>query len=338
MTKKILVTGGTGYIGSHTVVELINAGFEPVIFDNFSNSKKSVLDRIETLTGKRPCLIEGDIRDGAALDRVFSEHDIKSVINFAGRKAVGESQADPLLYFSVNVEGTVVLLKKMKEYGVKEFVFSSSATVYGDPGYDRFTEDTPLSPINNYGESKWMVEEILRRLSKAEPDWRIAILRYFNPVGAHESGLIGEDPTGIPANLMPFISQVAVGRRDKLKVFGDDYPTRDGTGARDYIHVVDLALGHLAALRALDKKEGLITVNLGTGNNTTVLELIHAFEKASGRKVAYEVVERRPGDVAANYADPTLAKTLLGWTAERDIDKMCEDTWRWQQMNPNGYP
>lgn len=336
--KKILVTGGTGYIGSHTVVQLAQAGYEPVIFDNFSNSKPSVLPRLEELTGRKIDLIEGDIRDEKALDAVFTKHKIDAVINFAGRKAVGESARDPLLYFSINVEGTVLLLRTMKKHGVKNFVFSSSATVYGDPGYECFTEETPLSPINNYGESKWMVEEMLRRISRAEPDWNIVILRYFNPVGAHISGRIGEDPSGIPANLMPFISQVAVGRREKLQIFGNDYPTRDGTGARDYIHVVDLADGHIAALKAMQKYPGLLTVNLGTGNNTTVLELIHAFEKASGVRIPYEVVGRRPGDTAANYADPTLAKTLLGWTAKYDINRMCEDTWRWQQMNPNGYP
>ncbi|MBQ8829665.1 MAG: UDP-glucose 4-epimerase GalE [Burkholderiaceae bacterium] len=338
METQILVTGGTGYIGSHTVVELIQAGYDPIILDNFSNSKRSVLEQIKKLTGKEPKLIEGDIRNEKVLDRVFQENKIEAVINFAGRKAVGESQVNPLLYFSINVEGSIVLLRKMKEYGIKRFVFSSSATVYGDPGYDCFTESTPLSPINNYGESKWMVEEVLRRLVQAEPDWKVAILRYFNPVGAHESGLIGEDPSGIPANLMPFVSQVAVGKREKLRIFGNDYPTRDGTGARDYIHVVDLALGHIAALEALNKNDGLITVNLGTGNNTTVLELVHAFEKASDKQIPYEIVERRPGDVAAYYTDPTLAKTLLNWEAQRDINKMCEDTWRWQQMNPQGYP
>lgn len=336
--KKILVTGGTGYIGSHTVIELIENGYDPIIFDNMSNSKISVLDRIEMLTHTRPTFIEGDIRDRKALERVFSEHQIDAVINFAGRKAVGESQIDPLLYFSVNVEGTIVLLDVMKKFNVKEFVFSSSATVYGDPGYECLTEETPLGPISNYGISKWMVEEILRKLIIAEPDWRIAILRYFNPVGAHESGMLGEDPSGIPANLMPFVSQVAIGRRDKLKIFGNDYPTRDGTGARDYIHVVDLAEGHIAALQYIQSNEGLLTVNLGTGNNTTVLELVHAFEEASGQTIPYDIVERRPGDVAANYANPALAKKLLGWVAKRDIKKMCEDTWRWQQKNPHGYP
>lgn len=296
MKKHILVTGGTGYIGSHMVVRLIEAGMEPIIFDNFSNSKPAVVDRIEMITGKRPTLVRGDIRDEKALEKLFADFPIDAVINFAGRKAVGESETDPLLYFSYNVEGTIVLLRVMKKFGVKEFVFSSSATVYGDPGYDEFDENTPLAPINNYGLSKWMIEEVLRKTFKAEPDWSIAILRYFNPVGAHESGLIGEDPNGIPNNLMPFISQVAVGRRASLKVFGNDYPTRDGTGARDYIHVQDLVEGHLDALRVLDGKPQLLTVNLGTGGNTTVLELVKAFEKASGKHIPYEICPRRAGD------------------------------------------
>ena len=338
MKKHILVTGGTGYIGSHMVVRLIEAGMEPIIFDNFSNSKPAVVDRIEMITGKRPTLVRGDIRDEKALEKQFTDYPIDAVINFAGRKAVGESEADPLLYFSYNVEGTIVLLRVMKKFGVKEFVFSSSATVYGDPGYDEFDESTPLAPINNYGLSKWMIEEVLRKTFKAEPDWSIAILRYFNPVGAHESGLIGEDPNGIPNNLMPFISQVAVGRRASLKVFGNDYPTRDGTGARDYIHVQDLVEGHLDALRVLDGKPQLLTVNLGTGGNTTVLELVKAFEKASGKHIPYEICPRRAGDKAAYWTNPELARELLGWTAKRGIEKMCEDTWRWQQMNPEGYP
>ena len=310
MKKHILVTGGTGYIGSHMVVRLIEAGMEPIIFDNFSNSKPAVVDRIEMITGKRPTLVRGDIRDEKALEKLFADFPIDAVINFAGRKAVGESETDPLLYFSYNVEGTIVLLRVMKKFGVKEFVFSSSATVYGDPGYDEFDENTPLAPINNYGLSKWMIEEVLRKTFKAEPDWSIAILRYFNPVGARAS----------------------------LKVFGNDYPTRDGTGARDYIHVQDLVEGHLDALRVLDGKPQLLTVNLGTGGNTTVLELVKAFEKASGKHIPYEICPRRAGDKAAYWTNPELAKKLLGWTAKRGIEKMCEDTWRWQQMNPEGYP
>ncbi len=338
MQKTLLVTGGTGYIGSHMVVRLIESGYRPVIFDNFSNSKPTVLDRIEQITGVRPPLIEGNICCEADLDKVFGQYEIDAVMNFAGRKAVGESEIDPLLYFSYNVEGTITLLRTMKKHGVKSFVFSSSATVYGDPGYDEFDEKTPLCPINNYGLTKWMCEEVLRKIHKAEPDWSIALLRYFNPVGAHQSGLIGEDPNGIPNNLMPYISQVAVGKRDKLRIFGNDYPTRDGTGCRDYIHILDLVEGHLKALEALDKGPGLLTVNLGTGGNTSVLELVKAFEKACGKPIPYEFVPRRAGDKAAFWTNPSLAKTLLGWEARYTIDDMCADTWRWQQLNPNGYP
>ena len=337
MTKNILVTGGAGYIGSHMVVSLVEAGYNPIIFDNFSNSKPTVLNRIEKITGKRPLLIEGDIRSESDLDKVFTEYKIDSVINFAGKKAVGESESDPLLYFSSNVEGTIVLLRVMKKHGVKEFIFSSSATVYGDPGYDEFDETTPLAPINNYGLSKWMIEEVLRKIFRAEPNWSIAILRYFNPVGAHESGLIGEDPNGIPNNLMPFISQVAVGKRNHLNVFGNDYPTADGTGCRDYIHVMDLVDGHLQALKALKHQPQLLTVNLGTGSSTSVLELVHAFEKASGKKVPYQICPRRAGDKAAYWTNPAKAKTVLNWEAKRGIEEMCADTWRWQSMNPNGY-
>ncbi len=338
MSQNILVTGGTGYIGSHMVVRLIESGYTPIIFDNFSNSKPAVLDRIEQITGVRPLLVKGDIRNEQELENLFRNHQIDAVINFAGKKAVGESETDPLLYFSYNVEGTIVLLRVMKKFNVKKFVFSSSATVYGDPGYDEFNEETPLAPINNYGLSKWMIEEVLRKLYKAEPDWSIAILRYFNPVGAHESGLIGEDPNGIPNNLMPFISQVAVGKRAHLNVFGNDYPTRDGTGCRDYIHVMDLVEGHLNALDVLSKGPQLLTVNLGTGGSTSVLELIKAFEKASGKKVPYQICPRRAGDKAAYWTNPSLAKTLLGWTAKRDIETMCKDTWNWQSKNPQGYP
>ncbi|MCD8340012.1 MAG: UDP-glucose 4-epimerase GalE [Burkholderiales bacterium] len=338
MQKTVLVTGGTGYIGSHTVVKLIEAGYKNVLFEDFSNSKPKVLERIEQITGVRPAFVQGDVRSLEDLKKVFDNWKIDSVIHFAGKKAVGESEREPLLYFSVNVEGSIVLLNTMKDYGVKEFVFSSSATVYGDPGYDEFDESTPLAPINNYGLSKWMVEEILRATYKADPTWSIALLRYFNPVGAHPSGLIGEDPNGIPNNLMPFIAQVAVGKREKLMVFGNDYPTRDGTGCRDYIHVQDLAEGHIKALEALNSKPQLLTVNLGTGNNTSVLELVKAFEKASGRKINYEIAPRRAGDKAAYWTNPSLALKLLGWKTKFGIDEMCADTWKWQQLNPNGYP
>ncbi len=320
------------------VVRLIEAGYIPIIYDNFSNSKPSVVDRIEQITGTKPLLIEGDVRSEAGLEKVFSSHKIDAVMNFAGRKAVGESQADPLLYFSYNVEGAIVLLRIMKKFGVKSFVFSSSATVYGDPGYDEFDEKTPLMPINNYGISKLMVEEILRKTYEADPDWSIAILRYFNPVGAHKSGLIGEDPNGIPNNLMPYVAQVACGKWDKVKIFGNDYPTRDGTGCRDYIHILDLIEGHIAALKYLDKGPQILTVNLGTGNNISVLELVKAFEKACGHKIDYEFAPRRAGDKAAFWTNPTLAKKILGWQAKYGLDDMCADTWNWQQKNPNGYP
>ncbi len=338
MPKTVLVTGGTGYIGSHTVVKLIEAGYQTVLFDDFSNSKPKVLERIEQITGVRPSFVKGDVRSAEDLKKVFDNWEIDAVIHFAGKKAVGESEQKPLLYYSVNVGGSIELLNVMKDYGVKEFVFSSSATVYGDPGYDEFDESTPLAPINNYGMSKWMVEEILRATYKADPTWSIALLRYFNPVGAHPSGLIGEDPNGIPNNLMPFIAQVAVGKREKLLIFGNDYPTRDGTGCRDYIHVQDLAEGHLKALEALEGRPQLLTVNLGTGNNTSVLELIHAFEKASGRKVNYEIAPRRPGDKAAYWTNPSLALKLLDWKTKLGIEEMCADTWHWQQQNPDGYP
>ena len=337
MKKHILVTGGTGYIGSHMVVRLIEAGMEPIIFDNFSNSKPAVVDRIEMITGKRPTLVRGDIRDEKALEKLFADFPIDAVINFAGRKAVGESETDPLLYFSYNVEGTIVLLRVMKKFGVKEFVFSSSATVYGDPGYDEFDENTPLAPINNYGLSKWMIEEVLRKTFKAEPDWSIAILRYFNPVGAHESGLIGEDPNGIPNNLMPYITQVAVGKLKELGVFGNDYDTPDGTGVRDYIHVVDLANGHVKALKKIEENAGLCIYNLGTGHGYSVLDIVKNFEAATGVKIPYTIKPRRPGDIATCYCDPSKAKRELGWEAQYGIKEMCADSWRWQKNNPNGY-
>ena len=319
----ILVTGGTGYIGSHTVVELLNAGADLLIVDNLSNSKLAVLERIERITGRRPAFVEADIRDRVAMRDLFARHSISEVIHFAGLKAVGESVAQPLRYYDNNVQGSLVLFETMAEAGVKKLVFSSSATVYGDPHTVPIVESFPLQATNPYGRSKLMIEEILRDLAVSDPSWRIALLRYFNPVGAHLSGLIGEDPNGIPNNLMPFIAQVAVGKRPELSVFGNDYPTVDGTGVRDYIHVVDLALGHLAALRALDEKPGVLTVNLGTGQGYSVLQMIAAFEQASGRPVPHRIVERRPGDVASCYADPELAQIRLKWQAERGIEAMC---------------
>lgn len=330
MPSTILVTGGAGYIGSHTCVELLAAGFDLLVLDNFSNSKPAVLSRIETITGRKVAFKEADIRDRAALREVFTQHEIGAVIHFAGLKSVGESVAHPLRYYDNNVSGSVALVEVMAEHGVKTLVFSSSATVYGDPHEVPIREEFPLSATNPYGHSKLMVEEILRDTARADDSWRIALLRYFNPVGAHASGLIGEDPNGLPNNLMPYITQVAVGKLKELSVFGNDYPTPDGTGIRDYIHVVDLASGHLAALKGLAENPGLITVNLGTGQGYTVLEVIRAFEQASGRPVPYRIAPRRPGDVAACFADPALARNLLGWRAERGLDEMCRDSWRWQ--------
>ena len=338
MEGKILVTGGAGYIGTHTVVQLLEAGFSVVIFDNLSNSCRSVLDRIVKLTGKHPEFIEGDIRDRGTLRNTFENYSISAVIHFAGLKAVGESEAQPIRYYDNNVSGSVILFEEMARAGVQTVVFSSSATVYGDPGYEQYREDTPLLPVNVYGRTKLMVEEILRDIKKAQPAWRIALLRYFNPVGAHLSGMIGEDPSGVPNNLMPFIAQVAVGKQEKLSVFGGDYPTPDGTGRRDYIHVEDLSAGHLAALKHLTHStDSFITVNLGTGRPFSVLEMVRAFEKATGKPVPFEIADRRVGDLAEYYADPKLAKNILGWEAQLSIDRMCEDTWRWQNNNPNGY-
>ncbi|MDD2884870.1 MAG: UDP-glucose 4-epimerase GalE [Dechloromonas sp.] len=332
----ILVTGGAGYIGSHTVVELLARGEELLILDNFCNSSRRVLDRLTQICGQRPACVEADIRDPVALARVFAEHDIDSVIHFAGLKAVGESVDLPLSYYDNNVVGTVHLLQAMAAAGVRKLVFSSSATVYGDPHTVPIREDFPLQATNPYGRTKLMIEEILRDLGQSDASWQIAILRYFNPVGAHASGLIGESPNGIPNNLMPFVAQVAVGRRSELSVFGNDYATPDGTGVRDYIHVVDLALGHLAALDALQRAPGMLTVNLGTGRGYSVLEMVRAFEKASGRPVPYRIVARRPGDIGTCYADPAMAEQQLGWRAQRDIDAMCTDGWRWQEGNPEG--
>lgn len=333
----ILVTGGAGYIGSHTVVQLIAAGHDLVILDNFSNSSPKVLDRIFAISGSRPQVIDGDIRDPVLLKRIFSEYPIDAVIHFAGLKAVGESVAQPIRYFDNNVVGSLRLFDAMAEANVKTLVFSSSATVYGDPHTVPICESFPLQATNPYGRTKLHIEEMLRDISCADSTWRIALLRYFNPVGAHPSGLIGEDPQGIPNNLMPYVTQVAVGRRAELGVFGNDYPTPDGTGVRDYIHVVDLARGHLAALDALVKAEELITVNLGTGRGYSVLDVVSAFERASGKPVPYQILPRRAGDVASCFADPAMAFEKLGWRAEFDLDDMCRDSWRWQEGNPEGY-
>lgn len=335
---KILVTGGAGFIGSHTVVELLTRGYDVTIVDNFINSKPESLKRIAELAGRAPDFCEVDLTDAEKVDAIFASDRFDAVIHFAGLKAVGESVAQPLRYYDNNLVSTLVLLKAMKKYGVKNLVFSSSATVYGVPKTVPITEDFPLSVTNPYGQTKLMIENMLRDIHKAEPEMGIALLRYFNPIGAHKSGRIGEDPNGIPNNLLPFISQVAIGKLPKLRVFGSDYPTCDGTGVRDYIHVVDLAIGHVAAIERLANHPGeMVTVNLGTGNGYSVLEMVKAFEEASGRPVPYEIVERRPGDVAACYADPSHAFEILGWKAERGLRQMCEDAWRWQSQNPNGY-
>ncbi len=335
---KVLVTGGMGYIGSHTCVQMIEAGMEPIIVDNLCNANEEVLNRIEALAGKRPTFYLGDIRDEAFLDSVFSDHDIKSVIHFAGLKAVGESVAKPLEYYDNNVNGSLVLARAMRKAGVKSIVFSSSATVYGDPEVVPITEDSPVGATTNpYGRSKYMVEECFSDLFAAESDWSITLLRYFNPVGAHPSGTMGEDPQGIPNNLMPFIAQVAVGRREKLSVFGDDYPTPDGTGVRDYIHVMDLADGHIAALKSVGEKAGLHIYNLGTGNGSSVIDMVKAFSEACGKEVAYEICPRRPGDIAECWASTAKAEKDLGWKATRSVTEMTADTWNWQSKNPEGY-
>jgi UDP-glucose 4-epimerase len=329
---KVLVTGGAGFIGSHTVVELILDGHEPVVLDTLANAKESVLDRVEQITGYRVEFVRGDVRDATTLDGVMAGAGFEGVIHFAGLKAVGESVEKPLEYFDVNVAGSLEVLAAMRRHEVRAFLFSSSATVYGDPETLPIPEDAPRRPPTNpYGRSKLMVEQVLEDLAVAAPDMALGALRYFNPVGAHESGLIGEDPNGIPNNLMPIIAQVATERLPRLAVYGGDYPTADGTGVRDFIHVVDLARGHLAAMSFLAKESGLHVWNLGTGVGTSVLELVSAFEKASGVAIPYEVVGRRDGDVAATYADPSLAQRQLGWSAQYDIERMCEDVWRWQQ-------
>ena len=335
----ILLTGGTGYIGSHTCVELIGAGYDTVLLDNLCNSSPVVVDRIAKITGTRPAFVEGDVRDRALLDRVFGERPIDAVIHFAGLKAVGESVAHPLDYYENNVSGSTTLLQAMEARGVRRLVFSSSATVYGMATEMPLTESSPTGPVNPYGHSKLMVEQLLQDLAASDPRWRVLCLRYFNPVGAHESGMIGEDPRNVPNNLMPFVAQVAVGRLPRLRVFGNDYPTPDGTGVRDYIHVMDLASGHVAALGPLMDSIPMEhpVVNLGTGHGQSVLEVLRAFETASGRSIPYDVVERRAGDVAVSYADAGLAQRYLGWKAARGPDAMCADAWRWQSANPRGY-
>ncbi len=335
--QTLLVTGGAGYIGSHTVVELLAAGHDVVILDDFSNSSPQVVDRIAEIAGRRPALVEGDSGNRDTLRRLLAQYPVDATIHFAGFKAVGESVAKPLAYYGNNVSGTVVLLECLEEAGARRLVFSSSATVYGDPASVPIREDFPTGPTNPYGRTKWHIEHMLNDLAVALSEWSIGILRYFNPVGAHASGRIGENPRGIPNNLMPFVTQVAVGKRPKLSVFGGDYPTHDGTGVRDYIHVVDLALGHLAALEKVVAGKGAWTVNLGTGKGYSVLDFVKAFEKASGKPIPYQIVDRRPGDVAQCYADPSLAAEMLGWRAQRDLQQMCADSWNWQQKNPDGY-
>lgn len=334
----ILVTGGAGYIGSHTCVELLNAGYETIILDNLCNSKRESVNRIEELSGKKVKFIECDIRDKAVLDKVFSENEIEAVIHFAGLKAVGESVSKPLEYYDNNIGGTVTLLEAMRDAGCKRIVFSSSATVYGEENVSPLREDMPEGKTTNpYGTTKLYIERILKDTFRADGDWSICLLRYFNPIGAHKSGRIGEDPKGIPNNLVPYVSQVAIGKRDHLSVYGNDYNTPDGTGVRDYIHVVDLALGHIKAVEKILNEKGCFTYNLGTGKGYSVLDVVKAFEKACGHAIKYEIVARRPGDLDTCYSDPSKAYAELGWKAERDIDEMCEDSWRWQSRNPDGY-
>lgn len=334
----VLVTGGAGYIGTHTCVELMAAGHDVVVVDNFCNSKPEALRRVTELAGRGLAgHYRADVRDKAALGEIFDRHEVDAVIHFAALKAVGESVRLPLSYYDNNIAGTVALAEVMGERGVKSLVFSSSATVYGDPASMPIRESFPTSPTNPYGRTKWMMEYILQDVAAADPEWRVALLRYFNPVGAHSSGRIGEDPNGTPNNLMPFVSQVAIGRLARLQVFGDDYETPDGTGVRDYIHVVDLAQGHVCAVERLLERKGVLTLNLGTGRGYSVIEMVKAFERASGRSVPYSIAPRRPGDIAQCWADPALAEQELGWVATRGIDAMCVDTWRWQSANPQGY-
>lgn len=333
----ILVTGGAGYIGSHTCVELIHAGYDVVVVDNLSNSKEESLNRVERITGKKVKFYKTDLLDREGLTTIFEKEMIESVIHFAGLKAVGESVQKPLEYYHNNITGTLILCGVMRDFGVKNIVFSSSATVYGNPATVPITEDFPLSATNPYGRTKLFIEEILRDFYVADKEWNIILLRYFNPVGAHKSGTIGEDPQGIPNNLVPYITQVAVGKLDKLGVFGDDYDTPDGTGVRDYIHVVDLANGHIKAIERIKSNPGICTYNLGTGIGYSVLDMVKAFSKVCGNEIFYEIKKRRPGDIASCYANPSLAVKELGWKAERGLDEMCEDAWRWQKNNPKGY-
>ncbi|HBA64121.1 MAG TPA: UDP-glucose 4-epimerase GalE [Lachnospiraceae bacterium] len=334
----ILVTGGAGYIGSHTCIELMNAGYDVVVVDNLYNSCEEALRRVEEIAGKPVKFYKADILDREALENIFANEQIESVIHFAGLKAVGESVRKPLEYYHNNITGTLVLCDVMRNHGVKNIVFSSSATVYGDPAFIPITEECPKGVCTNpYGWTKSMLEQILTDLHTSDPEWNVVLLRYFNPIGAHKSGKIGENPKGIPNNLMPYITQVAVGKLERLGVFGNDYDTPDGTGVRDYIHVVDLALGHVKAIKKLEDKEGVSIYNLGTGNGYSVLQMVKAMEKACGHEIPYEIKPRREGDIATCYADATKAKNELGWTAERGLDEMCEDSWRWQSQNPNGY-
>lgn len=333
----VLVTGGAGYIGSHTCVEILTAGYEIVVVDNFANSKPEVLKRIEEITGKTFKFYEVDLLNKDQLDKVFRENAFEAVIHFAGLKAVGESVKFPLCYYRNNLMGTLILCEVMQKYGVKKLVFSSSAAVYGAPERVPITEDFPLRAVTPYGRTKLMIEEILRDIYAADNEWSIALLRYFNPIGAHESGLIGEDPKGTPNNLMPYLTQVAVGRREKLYIFGNDYPTPDGTGVRDYLHVVDLARGHLRALDRVRVTSGIEAYNLGTGVGYSVLEVVRSFTKATGKEIPYVITERRPGDIAECYADPSKAHRELGWKAEKTLEEMCRDSWRWQKNNPHGY-
>lgn len=335
---RILVTGGAGYIGSHTCVELLNLGYEVVVVDNLCNSSEESLNRVEKITGKKPVFYKADLLDRDALEEIFAKEPVDAVIHFAGLKAVGESVSKPLEYYHNNMTGTLVLCDVMRNHGVKQIIFSSSATVYGDPAFVPITEDCPKGQITNpYGQTKSMLEQVLTDLHTADPEWSVILLRYFNPVGAHKSGLIGEDPAGIPNNLTPYITQVAVGKLKEVGVFGNDYDTPDGTGVRDYIHVVDLALGHVKALEKFKEESAVRIYNLGTGHGYSVLDMIAGFSKACGKEIPYAIKPRRPGDIATCYADPTKAKEELGWTAERGLEEMCEDGWRWQSNNPNGY-